>query len=59
MATERGRKKRSRSGTASWSGRPLTSSPPCRVAVGRLTTEACGSSPQATTRARKSVVRVP
>ncbi len=58
-ATERGRKKRSRSGTGRCNGRPLTSRPPGAEAAGRLTTAACGSSPQATTRARKSVVRVP
>lgn len=58
-ATDSGRKNRSRSGTGACSGRPLTSRSPSAAAAAMLWTAACGSSPQATTLARKSVVRVP
>ena len=57
-ATDSGRKKRSRSGTPAYSGRPLTSR--SSVAAGLPCTAGAGCSPQAMTRARReSVVRVP
>lgn len=59
-ATDAGRKKRSRSGTAAYNGRPLTSRSPATAVTEALSWTALrGCSPQATTRARRSEVRVP
>lgn len=57
-ATDSGRKKRSRSGTPAYNGRPLTSR--SSTSAGLPWTAGPGCSPQAMTRARReSVVRVP
>src|SRR3954447_14549866 len=57
-ATDSGRKKRSRSGTSAYGGRPPTSR--SSPSAGRPGTAGPGCSPHATTRARReSVVRVP